>query len=83
MTDLLPGDYVRVRLGKGPWSGKRGVVTYASDAHGEDRVYDVAFEELPGTTFVATEVVEIPDKDSSSAVSGDRPPARSVDNEAY
>lgn len=78
VNDLLPGDQVRIRLGKGKWSGQRGTVIWASDAHGPDRVYDVKFVRLPSTTFVATELDEV----ERSEVSAGRSAALSYDNEA-
>lgn len=59
MVDLLPGDKVRISDSRncGQWAGLVGTVTWASDAHGLDRVLDIAFDDLPSSTFVASECV--------------------------
>ena len=63
MTDLLPGQRVRIRESKHVdlYSLQEGVITWASDAHGADRIYDVEFDDLnlASSTFVASEVIEL------------------------
>ena len=61
MHDLIPGDHVRIcdSTNAGSWAGQVGTVTWANDAHGADRIYDVSFDDLPSSTFVASEVTEI------------------------